>query len=55
MIIDILVSPLKVVNIGIESFHESMLVQNVSSIHLVWKPVAGGDVRITKILELINK
>jgi hypothetical protein len=55
MIDNLFVSPLKVVNIGLESFHESILVQNVFSVHLDWKPVAGGDLRIARILELLNQ
>lgn len=55
MINNLFNSPLKVVNIGLESFHESILVQNIYSIHLDWKPVAGGDLRIAKILELLNQ
>ena len=48
-------SPLKVVNIGLESFYESVQVQNVFSVHILWKPVAGGDLRIAEILSLINQ
>ncbi len=55
MIDNLFDSPLKVVNIGLESFHESILVQNVFSIHLDWKPIAGGDLRIARILELLNQ
>lgn len=55
MIKDLFASPLKVVNIGLESFNESILVQNTYSIHLDWKPVAGGDLRIARILDLLNQ
>jgi hypothetical protein len=55
MIKDLFSSSLKVVNIGLESFHNSILVQNIFSIHLDWKPVAGGDLRIARILDLLNQ
>jgi hypothetical protein len=48
-------SSLMVINIGIESFYDSMYIQNVSSIHIDWKPIAGGDERIISILEKINE
>lgn len=48
-------SSLSVINIGLESFNDSMLVQNVYSLHLDWKPIAGGDERIITILEKIKE
>ncbi len=55
MINDLFALPLKVVNIGLESFQESLQDQKVHSIHILWKPVAGGDVRIAEILALLNQ
>lgn len=33
---------LSVVNFGIESFYRDLQAQNVSSVHVDWKPIAGG-------------
>ena len=32
-----------VVNFGIESFYQDLKKQNVKSVHVAWKPVAGGS------------
>jgi hypothetical protein len=47
--------PLKVVNIGLESFYESLQDQDVICAHVVWKPIAGGDLRLAAILDVLNQ
>lgn len=44
-------SNLSVVNVGIEKFHENMLIQQVPSIHVNWKPVAGGAADLIEMIE----
>ncbi len=39
------------VNIGLPSFHEDLLSRGVSSVHVDWRPPAGGDERLLAILE----
>lgn len=46
---------LKIVNVGLESFYEAMLDQNVPVCHIDWKPPAGGDPRLIEILEKLSK
>jgi hypothetical protein len=46
----ILTEKLKVVNIGIETFANDLRSQNVEVIHVDWKPPAGGDSEMLKIL-----
>lgn len=45
---------LKVVNVGLESFYRDLKEQNISVIHVDWRPVAGGDKKIASILEKLR-
>lgn len=42
--------PPAVVNVGVEAFHESLLLQGARSVHVRWRPPAGGDERLAEIL-----
>ena len=44
-------SPLIAVNVGVESFADSLEKQNVEVVHVSWKPPAGGDQEMLDILE----
>lgn len=44
-------TPLAAVNVGLESFYESLLNQGVHAVHTDWRPPAGGDDRLSAILE----
>lgn len=48
-------SELKVVNIGLEGFYESTVKQGTISVHVKWRPPAGGDKRLLDILAKLNK
>jgi FdrA protein len=50
----ILTQKLKVVNIGISTFADDLRSQNVEVIHVDWKPPAGGDIEILKMLEKLG-
>jgi FdrA protein len=39
-----------VVNVGLESFYDSLVAQGVPAVHVEWKPPAGGDEKLTAIL-----
>ena len=39
------------INVGLESFTESLLVQNVGAVQVDWKPAAGGDTDLMALLE----
>ncbi|HEV7670867.1 MAG TPA: acyl-CoA synthetase FdrA [Thermoanaerobaculia bacterium] len=43
-------APLAAINVGVETFCESLLAQGVSAIHVDWRPPAGGDERLAGIL-----
>ncbi len=46
---------LKVINIGIEMFADDLEDQNVNVIHVNWRPPAGGDLDILKLLEKLER
>ncbi|MEN8098362.1 MAG: acyl-CoA synthetase FdrA [Chloroflexota bacterium] len=43
--------PLAGINIGLESFAESLVAQEASAIHVEWKPPAGGNEKLAALLE----
>ena len=51
---NILTEKLKVVNIGISTFADDLRSQNVDVVHVDWKPPAGGDVEMLKLLEKLG-
>jgi FdrA protein len=46
-----LAPPLVAVNVGLESFHAALVAQGAESVHVDWRPPAGGDERLARILE----
>ena len=42
-------------NFGIESFYRDLQEQNVSSVHVDWKPIAGGDKKVAGYLKALKK
>jgi FdrA protein len=51
---NILTGELKVVNIGISTFADDLRSQGVEVVHVDWKPPAGGDVEMLKLLEKLG-
>jgi FdrA protein len=49
--IDGFTSPLAAINVGLESFYESLLSQGAEAVQMEWRPPAGGDDRLSAILE----
>ena len=47
---NLLTSPLKIVNIGLEGFADELRQQDVDVIHVDWKPPAGGNPQLAKLL-----
>lgn len=41
---------LAAINIGLESFHQALLAQGATAVHVAWRPPAGGDERLMRIL-----
>ncbi len=42
---------LKVVNIGVQTFYETIKQQGVEAVHVDWRPPAGGNARMAKLLK----
>jgi FdrA protein len=42
---------LKVINVGLEIFQESLTAQGVQAVQVDWRPPAGGDERMAKLLD----
>jgi len=42
--------PLAAINVGLESFHDSLLEQGARSVQMAWRPPAGGNERLLAIL-----
>lgn len=47
----VLNDPLAAINVGLESFAESLTVQDAPVVHLDWRPPAGGNEKLMSILE----
>lgn len=47
--------PLAAINVGLESFAENLVAQSVPTVHVDWKPPAGGNERVMSILERMKK
>jgi FdrA protein len=47
--------PLSAINVGLESFAESLIAQGASVIHVDWKPAAGGNEKLMAILERMKR
>ncbi|MDA0341792.1 MAG: fdrA domain protein [Proteobacteria bacterium] len=50
----LLETPLKVVNIGLESFSEALVEQGVEVVHLDWIPPGGGDPKLADLLSKLE-
>ena len=44
----------KVINIGAKTFHDSLRDQGIAVIHVEWRPPAGGDMNLAKLLEKLS-
>lgn len=52
---DLFKQELKVVNLGLKSFHTDLKSQGVTAVHVNWKPKAGGKKKMLDLLSKINK
>ncbi len=48
--LDGLAAPLAAINVGLQSFHDSLIAQDSSSVHVDWRPPAGGNEKLMAIL-----
>jgi len=47
--------PLAAINVGLESFYESLTSQGVQAIHVEWRPPAGGNEKLAALLARMKK
>lgn len=45
---------LKVINMGLESFHKDLKNQKVQSVHMNWRPTANGNKKMVSLLDRLN-
>jgi FdrA protein len=50
-----LTDPVAAINVGLESFHASLLGQGARSVQVEWKPPAGGNERLASLLQRMKK
>ena len=51
---DLLKKPIKVINVGLIKFFESIELQSVEVIQIDWEPPAGGDPEMIEILDNLH-
>ena len=54
-VLELLNSKPRIVNIGLSSFNQSILAYGGSSVQYDWKPAAGGNKKLIKILNVLSK
>jgi FdrA protein len=47
--------PLAAINVGLESFYESLTSQGAQAIHVDWRPPAGGNEKLVSLLAKMKK
>ncbi|HKY56370.1 MAG TPA: hypothetical protein VJM08_18780, partial [Anaerolineales bacterium] len=47
--------PLAAINVGLESFYESLTSQGAQAVHVEWRPPAGGNERLAALLQKMKK
>jgi FdrA protein len=50
-----LIGPFAAINVGLESFHESLTAQGAQVIHVEWRPPAGGNEKLAALLQKMKK
>jgi FdrA protein len=53
--LDTLAQPLAALNVGLESFYDSLTAQGATAVHVDWRPPAGGNERLMGILDRLKK
>lgn len=49
------VDKMEIINLGLVGFYDSITSQNISCIHVDWRPPAGGNVRLIEILDRLKE
>jgi FdrA protein len=53
--LETLKQPLAAINVGLESFYESLKIQGAQTVHVDWRPPAGGNERLAALLAKMKK
>lgn len=53
--LDQLKQPLAAINVGLESFYESLTSQGAQAVHVEWRPPAGGNEKLAALLQKMKK
>jgi FdrA protein len=53
--LDQLKQPLAGINVGLESFYESLISQGAQAVHVEWRPPAGGNEKLASLLARMKK
>jgi FdrA protein len=53
--LDRLKQPLAAINVGLESFYESLVSQGAQAIQVDWRPPAGGNEKLAALLAKMKK
>lgn len=46
---------LTIFNLGLEVFHDAVEMQGATSVHIDWRPPAGGNLRLIEIIERLKE
>jgi FdrA protein len=52
---DLLHAPAKIVTVGLEVFYRALLMQQAAAVQVDWRPPAGGDVKLTGLLDRLTQ
>jgi len=47
--------PLAAINVGLESFYDSLTSQGAQAVHVDWRPPAGGNEKLASLLAKMKK
>jgi FdrA protein len=50
-----LTQPLAAINVGLESFYDSLTAQGAQAVHVEWRPPAGGNEKLAALLAKMKK
>jgi FdrA protein len=53
--LDSLTQPLAAINVGLESFYDSLISQGAQAVHVEWRPPAGGNEKMAALLAKMKK
>jgi len=53
--LDHFTQPLAAINVGLESFYESLISQGAQAVHVDWRPPAGGNEKLASLLARMKK